>query len=106
MSLRRMGRRLPCLRAGEEGVSFGWVTWPGAAMLVPGVLAQVLSTPASCGVPLCARTHCSRDGMGDGVRCWLLIPGGPAGWDRSPRLPFPWEEEMTSSSSSTPSVLS
>lgn len=75
-------------------------------MLVPVVLAQALSTLVSHGVPLCACAHCSHGGMGDGVRCWLLIPGGPAGWDWSHRLPFPWEEEMTSSSSSLFSVLS
>ena len=59
MPLGRMARGLPCLQAGKEGASFGWVAWPGAATAVPGVLAQVLSTLVSRGVPLCARTCCS-----------------------------------------------
>lgn len=92
MSLGRRGRGLPCLQAAKEGPSFWWVPCLMAATFVLGVLAQALSTPVSRGVPLCACTCCSRGGAADDMHCWLLVPGGPAGWDQCPRLPFPWKD--------------
>lgn len=46
-----LGRWFPCLWAGEERASCDLVSWLEAATLIPDVLAQVQSTPASRGVP-------------------------------------------------------
>lgn len=99
-----LGRWFSCLWAGEERASCGLVSRLETAVLVPDVLAQVQTPQCPVGLPVCLYPL-SHDGLGDAVPCWLLIPGGSTGWDCSPRLPFPWEEEMISSSSSSFSVL-
>lgn len=102
------GQRATCLasRQVKKGPDLDGSLWRGCnthACVLARILSISLSQcPVGCPCILVATVAV----MGDSVQRWVFVPGGPARWDWSPGLPFPWEEERTSSSSILFSVLS